>query len=305
MLGHPMRAKRAPAMLFLVLAGLLGVGFATVRVRDVVLFNGSHSVPTGFYLRQARPPGLGDFVTVRARVVAPAYARARDFSRVGDRFIKRLAAVEGQVICAEGGSVYIDGRTVARRQMRDAVGRLLPTSALLTALNSDLPGRVIAQVTAPVYDSISGAHVLIPQGARLIGTYESGVHHGDRRIFLLWDRLIFPNGWSIDLQQMNGADATGAAGLEDRTDNHLGGLANAIGLSAFISVIANRSEGSGQNDRDRSVGQSLGEAAAQQAAQSGSQIVERDLQVHPTLAVRAGANVRVLVMRDIILRPYR
>lgn len=137
-------------MLFLVLAGLLGVGFATVQVRDVVLFNGSRSVPTGFYLRQARPPGLGDFVTVRAREVAPAYARARDFSRVGDRFIKRLAAVEGQVICAEGGSVSIDGRTVARRQMRDAVGRLLPTSALLTALNSDLPGRVIAQVTAPV-----------------------------------------------------------------------------------------------------------------------------------------------------------
>ncbi|MFT3727837.1 MAG: TrbI/VirB10 family protein [Terricaulis sp.] len=179
-------------------------------------------------------------------------------------------------------------------------GNVIP-AALVTGLNSDAPGRVIAQVTAPVYDSVSGAYLLIPQGARLLGTYDNSVHYGDERIVLTWDRLILPNGWSIDLASMNGADPTGAAGLKDSTDNHLWRLGGAVGLSAIISVIANNSEGS---DRLQSLTQNVGDAAAQQAAQSGSQIVSRELSVRPTLRVRPGASVRVLVTRDIALRPY-
>ena len=100
---------------------------------------------------------------------------------------------------------------------------------------------------------------------------------------------------------MNGADPTGAAGIADTVDNHLWRLGGAVGLSAIISVIAGNSEG---NDRSNSLTQSVGDAAAQQAAQTGSQIVGRELAVKPTLRVRAGANVRVLVTRDIQLRPY-
>jgi type IV secretion system protein VirB10 len=176
-------------------------------------------------------------------------------------------------------------------------------AALLTGLNSDLAGRVIAQVTAPVFDSLTGEHLLVPQGARLIGTYSAGATHGDHRLLLVWDRIIFPNGWSLSLHQMNAADPTGAAGIADTTDEHLGGLAGAIGLSSIISVLANNS----QNDHrpDGSLTQSVGDAAAQQAAQTGSQIVGRELQVHPTLRVRPGASIRVLVTRDIALRPYR
>ena len=162
--------------------------------------------------------------------------------------------------------------------------------------------RVIAQVTAPVYDSVTGVHLLIPQGARLLGAYDNGVRYGDHRIVLVWTRLILPNGWSINLRQMNASDPTGAAGLTDATDNHLGGLAGAVGLSAIISVIANQSEDDHQTDG--SLAQNVGDAAAQQAAQTGSQIVQRELTVHPTLRVRPGANVRVLVTRDIQLRPY-
>ena len=179
-------------------------------------------------------------------------------------------------------------------------GAIIP-AALITGLNSDLPGRVIAQVTASVYDSVTGAQLLIPQGARLIGAYDNSVHYGDNRIVLVWNRLIMPNGWSIDLADMPGTDPTGAAGVGDRTNNHLWRLGGAIGLSAIISVIANNSE---DERGSQSLTQSLGEAAAQQAAQTGGRIVERELTVHPTLQVRPGANVRVLVTRDIALRPY-
>lgn len=179
-------------------------------------------------------------------------------------------------------------------------GHVIP-AALLTALNSDVPGRIIAQVTAPVYDSVSGQHLLIPQGARLIGMYRSGANYGDRRLFLSWTRLILPNGWSIELGEMDGADSQGRAGVAGHTDRHLDRLAAAIGLSSVISVIANNAQSSEQ----RSLRQSLGDAAAQQAAQTGARIVDRELSVRPTINVRAGAPVRVLIMRDITLLPYR
>jgi type IV secretion system protein TrbI len=180
-------------------------------------------------------------------------------------------------------------------------GAVIP-AALATELNSDLPGRVIAQVTAPVFDSVTGAHLLIPQGSRLIGTYDNGVRYGDRRILLSWNRLILPNGWSINLQGMQGSDPAGASGLSDRTDMHLDRLIGAIGMSAIVSVIANNAE---DEDDDASLSQNIGDAAAQEAARTGGRIIDRELSVRPTLRVRAGAPVRVLVMRDIELRPYR
>lgn len=179
-------------------------------------------------------------------------------------------------------------------------GQVIP-AALVTALNSDAAGRVIAQVTAPVYDSLTGDHLLIPQGSRLLGRYSNGVRHGDNRIVLAWDRLVLPNGASIQLQEMEAADATGASGLRDGVDNHLDRLVGAIALSSIISVGANEAE----SDDEDGFGQSLGDAAAQQAAQTGARIVDRELSVRPTLRVRAGASVRVLVSRDIVLRPYR
>jgi type IV secretory pathway VirB10-like protein len=151
-----------------------------------------------------------------------------------------------------------------------------------------------------LFDSVSGNHLLIPQGARLIGTYDSATAYGDRRLLLVWNRLVFPNGWSINLEGMQGADPSGTSGVRDRTDNHLDRLAGAIGLAAIISVVANESE----DDDDQSFSRSVGDAAAQEAARSGGRIVDRELSVRPTLRVRIGAPVRVLVTRDIRLRPY-
>lgn len=192
----------------------------------------------------------------------------------------------------------LDARLTPPRSRYELIAGSVIPAALVTELNSDLPGRAIAQVTANVYDSVSGEHLLIPQGARLMGTYESDTSYGDRRLLLVWNRLIFPNGWSIRLSNMEGSDPTGAAGLNDRTDNHLGRLARAVGLSAIISVVAENS----QNDNEDNLGQSVGDAAAAEAARTGGRIVDRELTVRPTLRIRAGGAVRVLVTRDIVFR---
>lgn len=199
-------------------------------------------------------------------------------------------------------SAHLPSRLQPPRSRYDLLAGSVIAAALVTELNSDAAGRVIAQVTAPVFDSVTGAHLLIPQGSRLIGAYDNAVTYGGRRLVLVWHRLILPNGWSINLQSMEGTDPSGAAGLHDRTDNHFGRLIGAIALSAIISVIANNAQ---NDERGVSVSQSLGDAAAQEAARTGARIVERELNVRPTLRVRAGAPVRVLVTRDISLRPYR
>jgi type IV secretion system protein TrbI len=212
-----------------------------------------------------------------------------------------LFAARGEAVEADQDSDRLDARLAPPRSRYELqAGHVIP-AALVTALSSDLPGRVIAQVTAPVYDSVSGDHLLIPQGSRLIGTYRDGAAFGDRRILLAWNRLILPNGWSINLDNMGASDPAGASGLTDLSDNHLDRLAAAIVLSSIISVGANEAE----DNESSGFSQSLGDAAAQQAAQSGARIVDRELSVRPTLRVRAGAPVRVLVTRDLVLRPYR
>src|SRR5690606_35554974 len=133
-------------------------------------------------------------------------------------------------------------------------------------------------------------------------TYDNGVRYGDRRFLLVWNRLILPNGWSINLEGMQGSDPARAAGLSDRTDMHVDRLIAAIGMSAIVSVIANNAE---EDDDDGSLAQNVGDPAAQEAARTCGRIIDRELSVRPTLRVRAGAPVRVLVMRDIELRPYR
>ncbi len=202
---------------------------------------------------------------------------------------------------ADAGEARLDARLVPPRSRYELMAGAVVPAALITELNSEQPGRAIAQVTANVYDSVSGAHLLIPQGSRLIGTYDADTSYGERRLVLVWNRLIFPNGWSISLRGMEGSDPTGAAGLRDRVDNHLGRLAGAIGLSAIISVIADNAE----DDDENSFAQSVGDAAASEAARTGGRIVDRELSVRPTLRVRAGGSVRLLVTRDIELRPYR
>ncbi|WP_165191559.1 TrbI/VirB10 family protein [Caulobacter soli] len=181
-------------------------------------------------------------------------------------------------------------------------GTVIP-AALITGLNSDLPGMAVAQVTEPVFDHRTGRRVLIPQGARLIGKYDSQVGYGQDRLLLVWTRLIYPSGRSVELGGMIGADATGVAGLSDRVDAHLTVLARAIGLSTLISIGAAAAQNSQARGGDSLVLQDAAGGVAAQASQTGQRLVDRDLQRAPTLRIRPGFPVRVMVDKDLILPP--
>jgi type IV secretion system protein VirB10 len=182
-------------------------------------------------------------------------------------------------------------------------GTIIP-AALITGVRSDLPGQITAQVTETVYDTPSGRIRLIPQGARLIGIYDSQVAFGQSRILLVWTRLIMPNGRSIVLERQQGTDAGGYSGLEDEVDNHWAELFKAALLSTILGVGAELGSGA-DSGNNTSILQALRLSAANSMNQTGQQVVRRNLNIQPTLTVRAGFPVRVIVNRDLVLEPYR
>ncbi|MCA1396937.1 TrbI/VirB10 family protein [Bradyrhizobium sp. BRP56] len=178
-------------------------------------------------------------------------------------------------------------------------GTVIP-AALITGIRSDLPGQVTAQVTEAVYDSPSGKYLLVPQGAKLIGQYDSSVAFGQSRILLIWTRIIMPDGNSIVLERQPGADTGGYAGLEDEVDNHWGMLFKAAVLSTMLSVGAE----AGTSQNENNLVQAIRSGASNSISQTGQQIVQRQLNIQPTLTIRPGFPVRVSVTRDLVLAPY-
>lgn len=178
-------------------------------------------------------------------------------------------------------------------------GSVIP-AALITAIHSDLPGQVTAQVTRNVYDSPTGRILLIPQGARLLGEYDSDIAVGQDRVFLIWTRLILPDGQSIGLDRQPGADAAGMAGLSDQTDFHWDRMLRAALVSSILGVGAEL--GTSSDDR---LARALRDGAQDTFNQSGQQLVERELRVSPTLTIRPGFPLRVIVTRDLIIEASR
>jgi type IV secretion system protein TrbI len=177
-------------------------------------------------------------------------------------------------------------------------GTIIP-AALITGIRSDLPGQITAQVTENVYDSPTGRYLLIPQGARLVGEYDSGISAGQRRVLLVWSRLILPDGTSLVLERLQGADVSGYAGLEDRVDRHWWGLAQAAGLSTLLNIGAELA-----TDESDSIATALRDGAQDTIGSAGEEIVRQQLAIPPTLTIRTGFPLRVIVNRDLILAPY-
>jgi type IV secretion system protein VirB10 len=182
-------------------------------------------------------------------------------------------------------------------------GTIIP-AALITGIRSDLPGQIAAQVTQAVYDTPTGRAKLIPQGARLIGLYDSQVAFGQSRVLLVWTRLIMPNGRSIVLERQQGADAGGYSGLEDEVDNHWTELFKAALLSTILGVGAELGSG-GDTGSNTDIIQALRLSAANSLNQTGQQVVRRNLNIQPTLTIRPGFPVNVIVNLDLMLEPYR
>lgn len=199
----------------------------------------------------------------------------------------------------------VDRRTVAAdRVMAPAspyvlqAGAVIP-AALITGIRSDLPGQITAQVTENIYDSPTGRILIVPQGTRIIGEYSNDVGFGQRRVLLVWNRLILPNGRSIVLERQPGADPQGYAGLQDGVDYHWWDLAKAAGLSTLLAVGSELAV----SDEDRLI-RAIRDGAQDIINDAGQQIIRRQLQVAPTLTIRPGYPVRVIVTRDLVLEPY-
>ena len=172
-------------------------------------------------------------------------------------------------------------------------------ASLITGLNSDLPGTIIAQVTEQVFDTVTGQHLLIPQGTRLIGRYDSSIAFGQNRALIVWQRIIRPDGSSIVIDNLPGTDMAGYAGVADEVDFHTWELLQGIGLSTLLGVGTELSFGTSESDLVRAIR----ESTQQNTHNAGQNIVERMLDIEPTITVRPGWPIRIIVHKDIILAP--
>ena len=179
-------------------------------------------------------------------------------------------------------------------------GSILP-AVLITGISSDLPGQIVAQIRSNISDSITGSYLLIPQGTKLIGIYDHKINFYQDRIQMSWHRLIFPNGSSIELGAgMPGADLEGYSGFKDKVNYHYGKLLSAIFVSTFMSVGAKYSSIKGEKE----ISKDIAEDITYDINRTGQKLVERQLNIPPTIEIKQGYPFNVIVTKDIILREY-
>ena len=178
-------------------------------------------------------------------------------------------------------------------------GTIIP-GIMITGINSDLPGSIVGQVRESVFDTVSGNYLLIPQGTKIFGTYDSSITWGQDRVLIVWKRLIFPNGKSINLSNMPGVDLTGQAGFSDKVNNHFGTLLKGVVLTSITgagSAIVTNDE---NNDYESEAAKAAGIAIIN----IGNNFAKKALDVQPTIEIRAGYRFNIMVNSDMVLTPY-
>ena len=187
-------------------------------------------------------------------------------------------------------------------------GFVIP-ALLISAMESELPGTIIAQVSEDVYDTPTGKYLLIPQGSRLVGEYSNVIQYGQARIFVVWERIIYPDGSALDIGAMPGADGEGEAGFRDQVDNHFVRLFGSALLMSAISggITYSQTQGQGYNGAYQApeAGSVLSAALGQQLGAATSALLERNLSIPPTLKIRQGFRFNIVVTKDLTFdRPY-
>jgi type IV secretory pathway VirB10-like protein len=188
-----------------------------------------------------------------------------------------------------------------RFQLR--AGFVIP-AVLLSGVNSEVPGTIIAQVAQDVYDNATGSDLLIPQGARLIGSYSANVQYGQSRLFVVWQRIVYPDGRALDIGAEPGTDSAGYAGFKDRVDSHwvriFGSAVLMSAISAGISYSQDRSQGNGNFNAPPRFSDELSQAVGQQFGQAAAKLLEKNLDIAPTLKIRPGYRFSVLLIKDFV-----
>lgn len=206
---------------------------------------------------------------------------------------------------AAGDSAWIlpHSRT-AGQKLELKTGAVIP-GVMVTGINSDLPGSIIAQVSQNVFDTATGHYLLIPRGARLYGVYDSRVVYGQERVLVAWNRLIFPDGSAVTLGAMPGADVSGSAGYADKVDDH---YTKIFGSAALMSLITGGmaytmdSLGGDSNSNNPTLQDEMGSALAAQMGQTSLQLLQKNLNIKPTLEIRPGYQFNLVVTKDLVFQ---
>ena len=267
---------------------------------------------------QNREQILAKIASVRQRINSSA--SSGDLSEV---YKQRLEMIKNAGIVGNSlgtGSELLEGTNLGHLQ-NEGNWQLenkieIPTSAyvlrtgfvipgtLISGINSELPGQIVAQVSQNIYDTATGKYLLIPQGSRLNGTYSSDVSFGQARVMVAWQRIIFPDGRSLDIGSMPGTDSAGYGGLNDLVNNHylriFGSAVLLSGVTAGISYSQDR------NKDDKSASGAISEALGQQLGQTTTQLINKNMNISPTIEIRPGYRFNIIVTKDMVFsKPYK
>lgn len=200
---------------------------------------------------------------------------------------------------ADPNRFKLDSNLDKAKSFQIRAGTIIPAT-LISGINSDLPGQIAAQISSNVYDTTTGKYLLIPQGAKLLGQYDSNVVYGQNRILIAWQRITFPNGDALDIGALSGADPAGFAGFSDQTNNHYFRI---FGSSLLMSAIGVSAQLSKQNlGSTNAINQAFKESLLQQFGQLSANLIAKNLSVAPTLTIRPGFRFIVVVSKDIDLK---
>jgi type IV secretion system protein TrbI len=216
--------------------------------------------------------------------------------------IKQFAGI------GQGDRWRMDSKPEPPRTRYELRAGFVVPATMISGISSDLPGQVIAQVSENVYDTPTGRFLLIPQGSRLVGSYSSEVAYGQKRVFVAWQRIVFPDGKAMDIGAMPGADSAGYAGFHDKVNNHYIRIFGSALLMSAIIAGASLSQ-THQNDtfgNTQSTSGVLSESLGQGLGSTMAALMQANLSISPTLEIRPGFRFNVMAVKDLTFaKPYK
>lgn len=269
---------------------------------------------------QSREQMLDKIASVRQRIHSSSSGDLSDAYKQRLDMIKNAGFIEGGSELLEGTTQNTqNGQNLQHQggwQLENNVeipaspyvlrtGFVIP-GTLISGINSELPGQIVAQVSQNIYDTATGKYLLIPQGSRLNGTYSNEVSFGQARAMVAWQRIIFPDGKALDIGSMPGTDSAGYGGLSDRVNNHyLRIFGSAVLLSGVTAGISYSQDRHNNND-DRSASGAISEALGQQLGQTTMQLINKNMNIAPTIEIRPGYRFNIIVTKDVVFsKPYK
>ena len=217
---------------------------------------------------------------------------------------------ESGSVVNDSDSPYLGSELIAPKDNLVQAGTIIP-AVMISGLNSDISGQVLAQVRENVYDSISGQHLLIPHGSKLVGQFSNQVAYGQNRIAVAWQRLIYPNGYSFSLKGIPGSDVAGFSGFYDQVDNHYWTIFGSSFVMGVITAGMQYSQNSTSSTSqiggfyNPTIGQTAPGSLGQQLGQTGMMITQKQLNVAPTITVRQGYKFSIMMTADVELKKYK